>query len=209
MMNLKFFASLICILALLLPVGLPYQAQAADFNAYNICSIFQANRSWKKYAFRAEKKWGTPVEIFMAIIFQESSFRHDVRPKKKRKFLIFTVTTRNGDSLGYAQATKGTWSQYKKESGRRFARRKSFKENLNFIGWYNHKSHKALGIKPDDTFNLYLAYHEGWSGYRSKKWKRKKIKGIAEKVDKQAQLYAEQLVKCSKERREALKKKRK
>lgn len=53
--------------------------------------------------------------------------------------------------------------------------RNNFDDAIMFIGWYTAGTHKQLGISKWDTYNQYLAYHEGRGGYRrgshrSKPW---------------------------------------
>ena len=54
----------------------------------NICSIFLGEIDWYKSAKSAQKRWGTPMHISMAIMKQESTFRAKVRPKRPTFFFI-------------------------------------------------------------------------------------------------------------------------
>ena len=45
------------------------------------------------------------------------------------------------------------------------ADRDDFADAIDFVGWYNHQSVKRSGISPQNTYGLYLAYHEGHGGY--------------------------------------------
>lgn len=46
-------------------------------------------------------------------------------------------------------------------------------------------------------YHLYLAYHEGIAGYRSKQWEDKFwLKRVAKKVEKQQTLYQQQIKSC-------------
>ena len=68
---------------------------------------------------------------------------------------------------------------------------------LDFIGWYNHKSHTRLGIEKTNTRQLYLAYHEGRGGYRRKTFNKKpKLLKVATKVASMASSYDNQLKDC-------------
>ena len=68
---------------------------------------------------------------------------------------------------------------------------------LDFIGWYNHKSHKQLGLSKWNARELYLAYHEGRSGYRRGSFKKKpKLLKVADKVARTADEYGVQLKQC-------------
>ena len=71
---------------------------------------------------------------------------------------------------------------------------------LDFIGWYNHKTMRELGISGSDARNLYLAYHEGRGGYRRGTWKKKQaVRNTAEKVAQTAARYESQLARCESE----------
>ncbi len=68
---------------------------------------------------------------------------------------------------------------------------------LDFIGWYNHQSFTRLKIPRNDTFKLYLAYHEGHAGYarqsyRGQQW----LLDVAARVESRAILYDQQLRSC-------------
>ena len=54
----------------------------------NVCSIFLGEIDWYKSAKSAQKRWGTPIHISMAIMKQESTFRAKVRPKRPTFFFI-------------------------------------------------------------------------------------------------------------------------
>ena len=43
--------------------------------AEDVCKIFRGETDWYKAARKANKRWGTPIGLMMAIIKQESSFR--------------------------------------------------------------------------------------------------------------------------------------
>ena len=47
-------------------------------------------------------------------------------------------------SFGYSQAIKGTWEQYKNETGNTLATRTRFKDSVDFIGWYTDKSNSIF-----------------------------------------------------------------
>jgi len=68
---------------------------------------------------------------------------------------------------------------------------------LEFIGWYNHKSSRQLGISKCDPKRLYLAYHEGHGRYARGTYKRKPdLLRTADRVDWQAKEYGAQLRRC-------------
>ncbi|MEE4297620.1 MAG: hypothetical protein V2J20_13505, partial [Wenzhouxiangella sp.] len=131
----------------------------------NLCQIFDQHGDWYDYAHRSEKRWGTPIAVQMAFVQQESSFRARARPER-RKILGFIPGPRPSSAKGYAQAQDPAWEDYQKATGRRFARRTDMEDALDFIGWYNDVSQRRLGLSKTDAFHLYLAYHDGHSGFQ-------------------------------------------
>ena len=164
-------------------------------NTADGCSIFSERYLWYKFAKKTEKKWGTPIYIQLAIIRMESDFDWLARPERQKIFKVIPYK-RPSSSLGYSQAVKGTWKQYKEETGNKLASRILFKDSVDFIGWYTTKSSKILKISKKDAFKQYLAYHEGWGNYKYYK-ENKKVIGLARKVEKQSKIYRKQLDKCS------------
>ena len=163
-------------------------------NTADSCSIFNERYMWYKHAKKAEKKWGTPIYLQLAIINIESSFYWLAKPPRQRLFKIVPYK-RTSSSFGYSQALKGTWKQYKDETGNKFARRTRFKDSVDFIGWYTNKTEKILKIPKNDAFRQYVAYHEGWGNYKNYKNKQKIIL-LAKKVENQSKKYKTQLNKC-------------
>ena len=164
-------------------------------NTADGCSIFSERYIWYKHAKKTEKKWGTPIYIQLAIIKMESDFNWLAKPPRQKLFKVVPYK-RPSSSFGYSQAVKGTWKQYKDETGNKFARRTRFKDSVDFIGWYTNKTEKILKISKKDSFRQYIAYHEGWGNYKNYK-KKQKIKLLAKKVEKQSNKYKHQLAKCS------------
>ena len=164
-------------------------------NTANSCSIFSERYLWYKYAKKTEQKWGTPIYIQLAIIKMESDFDWLAKPARQKIFKVIPYK-RPSSSLGYSQAVKGTWEQYKKETGNKLATRVRFKDSVDFIGWYTSKSETILKISKQDAFKQYLAYHEGWGNFKHYK-KNKKVIGLAKKVEKQSNIYKKQLLSCS------------
>jgi hypothetical protein len=164
-------------------------------NTANSCSIFNERYLWYKYAKKTEQKWGTPIYIQLAIIKMESDFNWLAKPARQKIFKVIPYK-RPSSSFGYSQAVKGTWEQYKKETGNELATRVRFKDSVDFIGWYTSKSETILKISKQDAFKQYLAYHEGWGNFKHYK-KNKKVIGLAKKVEKQSNIYKKQLLSCS------------
>jgi len=163
-------------------------------NTSNSCKIFDERYLWYKHTKKVEQKWGTPIYIQLAIIKMESDFDWLAKPARQKIFKIIPFK-RPSSSFGYSQAVKGTWEQYKKETGNKLATRVRFKDSVDFIGWYTNKTESILKISKKDAFRQYLAYHEGWGNYKYYK-KNKKVIGLAKKVEKQSNIYKKQLLKC-------------
>ena len=164
----------------------------------DVCKIFKERYSWYKAAKKTEKRWKVPVYVSMAIIKQESSFIADARPGRT-KLLGFIPWKRVTSARGYAQAVDGTWEMYLKDRGGWFVSRNDFEDSVDFVGWYNYKTHKQLGISLTNARALYLAYHEGRGGYkrgsyRTKPW----LLSVADKVQRQSDRYKVQYQGCKK-----------
>ncbi len=171
-------------------------AAAPPRNINDICAIFEERPSWRRQAFRASERWEIPVPVLMAIIHQESSFRARARPARTRRLGIIPGP-RPSSAYGYAQALDGTWRHYRRETGNKWASRRSFADAIDFVGWYCDRSRRLCGIGPEDAFNLYLAYHEGHGGYNRGTYRRKPwLIEIAERVARRAELYRRQLRRC-------------
>tara|TARA_B100000287_G_scaffold203354_1_gene191981 strand:- start:357 stop:959 length:603 start_codon:yes stop_codon:yes gene_type:complete len=164
-------------------------------NTADGCSIFSERYLWYKHAKKTEQKWGTPIYIQLAFIRMESDFDWLARPKRLKLFKVIPYR-RPSSSLGYSQAVKGTWEQYKKETNKRLATRTRFKDSVDFIGWYTNKTEKILKISKKDSFRQYIAYHEGWGNYKNYKNNQKVIL-LAKKVKNYSDKYKKQLSKCS------------
>ncbi len=163
-------------------------------NASNSCSIFEEKYLWYKHAKKTEQKWGTPIYLQLAIIKMESSFDRFAKPPRQKLFKVVPYK-RPSSSFGYSQAVKGTWKQYKEETGNKYATRTRFKDSVDFIGWYTNKTEKILKVSKKDAFKQYIAYHEGWGNYKNYK-KNKKVINLAKRVEKQSNIYKQQLSEC-------------
>jgi hypothetical protein len=162
----------------------------------NLCNIFEENPRWYDHARAAEKNWGTPIAVKMSFIQQESSFRARARPERRR-FLGIFPGRRPSSARGYAQAQDPAWQDYVKATGKMRARRSNIADALDFIGWYNDISHRRLGLAKNDAYNLYLAYHDGHTGYQRGGWRNnRQLQSIASRVDERALTYERQLNSC-------------
>ncbi len=187
------------LLTLLLTVGLVgCAAPPPPKNQSNLCEIFREQPSWYKDAKRMEDQWGTPIQVALAFVKQESSFRHDARPPKK-KVLWVIPWGHVSSAYGYAQAQDPAWSDYQKAT-KNGGRRTNFGDALMFIGWYTHETQRQLGISKWDTYNQYLAYHEGRGGYSRGSYNSKpNLIKVARRVEQQAKDYGWQLKQCRSE----------
>ena len=134
----------------------------------NVCAVFSQNDgwfdNWQRASDRASARHGIPVPILMATVRKESGFKPRARPPRT-KLLGFIPWKHQSTAYGYSQALDGTWSEYVREIGNRGARRTSFADAVDFVGWYHAKSASTLGIARNDAYNLYLAYYLGRGGY--------------------------------------------
>ncbi len=168
-------------------------------NPDNICHIFEEKPGWYKAAKRAEKKWGAPLQVPMAMMYQESRFNSKARPP--RNYLLgFIPWTRKSSAFGYSQAKTGTWKDYRRETGNGWADRDDFSDAIDFMGWFIAKTHTINKVSKWDARNQYFNYHEGWGGYRKGTYKRKKwLINVAEKVHIRASNYGAQYRACKAE----------
>ncbi len=170
---------------------------SAPRNLDNACSIIKERPKYYKAMQRTERRWGVPVYVQMATMYQESKFVGNARTPVR--FVLGVIPMgRQSSAYGYAQALDGTWEEYQRAEGGRGAERDDIDDATDFMGWYMNLSHETLGIAKTDARNQYLAYHEGRTGYarrsyRSKAW----LLRIADSVAERAAMYEQQLASCS------------
>jgi hypothetical protein len=179
----------------LLALSLTACATPPPKNPDNICEIFYENRDWYYAAQDMNEKWGTPIHVPIAMMYQESSFIHNAAPPME--YFLFIPIGRASDAYGYAQAKTMTWDDYQRETGNSWADRDDFADAIDFMGWFTAKTHKINGVSKWDAYAQYLNYHEGWGGYRNKSYNKKAwLVKVARKVDKRSKQYARQLKGC-------------
>lgn len=167
-----------------------------SFNSSDACDIFKSNPQWRIITENTKNKWGVPVTLQLAFIKQESSFKKNAKPPRKKLFGIIP-SKRASSAHGYSQALNGTWEDYKKSTGNTGANRKKFRDASDFIGWYIDGSYRLLKLPKTDVFNHYLAYHEGRGGFQKKTYNKKKwLLEVAKKVEGQAIGYTRQIKLC-------------
>jgi hypothetical protein len=165
-------------------------------NVHDSCAIFDEKPRWYDAAKEAERRWGTPVAVQLAIIHQESRFDAKAKPRRRR-ILGIIPGPRPSTAYGYAQALQSTWDDYRRDTGNWRARRADFADAADFVGWYTHKTSRATGVSKRDAYSLYLAYHEGDGGFRRGTHKRKPwLLSTARRVSDLAARYNQQLARC-------------
>lgn len=173
-------------------------------NPADACAIFHEQEDWYAAAHEAQRRWGTPVPVQLAIINQESSFMDDARPPRYRLLGLIPLW-RPSSAYGYGQATDATWERYRSKTGKDGAERDEFEDVVDFIGWYTHQSHVQLGIPKHDAYRQYLAYHEGQAGYQRRTHAGKPgLLHAARTVAATADVYRRQLTGCRAELEQAL-----
>jgi len=91
---------------------------------------------------------------------------------------------------------EGTWNEYKNETNRKRAKRNNFSDSVDFVGWYLSKA-KSVKIKSYEVDKLYIAYHEGYGGYKRKTYRDKGwLVDVAKKVKYNSVRYERQLKNC-------------
>jgi hypothetical protein len=188
---------LVCALAVCLSACLG--GQHPPRNVHDLCDIFRENRDWYESAHESQGRWGVPIPVMMAIIYQESEFEAEARPPRTSCLWIFPGP-RPSSALGYAQALDTTWKEYQRYTGNTGADRDDFGDAVDFVGWYCYMSHKRCKIARNDAYSLYLAYHEGQGGFNRGTYQRKTwLKQAAVRVKSRAKTYERQLASCESE----------
>jgi hypothetical protein len=184
------------ILLALLSLLLQACATATPTNRQNICALFEEKSGWYKDAKKAADKWQSTVPIIMSIMYQESAYVAKARPPRTKILWIFPGP-RPSDAYGYPQAKDNTWDWYQEKTGHYSARRHDFGDAADFIAWYNWQSNQLAGVPLNDSFSLYLAYHEGQGGYKRGTYKGKQwLLKIAKTVASRTANFDAQLKNC-------------
>jgi len=162
----------------------------------DLCRVFEERPSWKNAAGASRERWGVPEPVQLAIVYQESRFRSDARPPRRR-FLGLIPLSRPSSAYGFGQALEGTWREYVRDTERPKARRTHFPDVADFIGWYADRAHERVAVSPTDPYQLYLAYHEGLSGFRERRFESKPwLLDVAREVESRAATYGLQQRVC-------------
>jgi hypothetical protein len=169
---------------------------SAPRNLDDACSIIRQRPAYIKAMSATERRWGVPVAVQMATLYQESKFIGNAKTPHRYALGIIPMG-RQSSAYGYAQALDGTWDEYRRAQGRWGARRDRISDATDFMGWYMHQSYEKLGIAKNDVQSQYLAYHEGRTGfakgtYRGKDW----LMQVTADLGARAVMYDQQLQSC-------------
>lgn len=169
---------------------------SAPRNLEDACALASERPQYFNAMRNAEQRWQVPVPVQMAIIHAESRFIGDARTPHRYAAGVIPMG-RQSSAYGYSQALDGTWRDYQDETGRSRARRDNIHDATDFIGWYSHRSRDRNGIALSDARNLYLAYHEGHTGYANRSYNAKPwLLQLADRVEQRAIMYDMQLRSC-------------
>lgn len=169
---------------------------SAPRNLDDACSIVSQRPNYLRAMTDTQRRWGVPVAVQMATIYQESKFVGNARTPHRYALGVIPMG-RQSSAYGYSQALDGTWEEYLQTSGGRGAKRDDIRHATDFMGWYMDETTRRLGIPKTDARNQYLAYHEGRTGYargshNSKAW----LLRVADEVAARAVVYDTQLRSC-------------
>ena len=171
-------------------------ATAPPANPNDLCAIFTERPRWHRAATDAQRRWRAPIAVMMAVMYKESSYRHDAKPPRKKLFGVIPWR-RESSAYGFAQATDAAWQDYVRGTGNRGADRDRFGDAVDFVGWYLNNAHRRAGIARADARNLYIAYYAGIGGYQRGTWKNNAwLKDAAARVASRSERYAGQLAGC-------------
>lgn len=169
---------------------------SAPRNLDNACSILQQRPGYLRAFRAAERKWGVPVHVQMASMYQESKFKSDARTPFRYTLGVIPMG-RQSSAFGYSQALNGTWDEYVQDQRAFRAKRNDIDDAADFMGWYMAESNRRLGIPLNDARNQYLAYHEGRTGfargsYNGKAW----LLRVSDEIAARSMTYQRQLSSC-------------
>ena len=171
---------------------------AAVSNVFDICQIYRENPHWLEAGLDASQRWGTPLDVKMAIIWRESAFRAEARPPF-REVMGVPTGERLSSAYGFSQAIDGTWAWYLQDADMGGAQRNRFVDAVDFVGWYMNKTAELNGLPFTDAYHQYLAYHQGHTGFRRGRWRAPEyawLRRAAAQVEDQARRYRDQMRRC-------------
>ncbi len=169
---------------------------SAPRNLDDACAILAQRPAYWKAMKATERRWGVPVSVQMAAIYQESKFIGNARTPHRYALGVIPMG-RQSSAYGYSQALDGTWEEYQQSEGGRGSKRDDIADATDFMGWYMHQSSERLGISKSDAEGQYLAYHEGRTGYANQTYLGKPwLVEVAAAVGARAAMYESQLGYC-------------
>ena len=169
---------------------------SAPRNLDDACALSRERPQYFRAMRNTERKWGVPVHVLMATIYQESKFVGNARTPHRFALGIIPLG-RQSSAYGYSQALDATWEEYQAAEGGRRARRDRIDDATDFMGWYMYQSEQRLGISRNDARAQYLAYHEGRTGYANQSYLAKGwLVDVAASVAARADKYQAELATC-------------
>ena len=160
------------------------------------CAIIRERPQYLRAMEKTERRWGVPVHVQMATIYQESKFIGNARTPYTYTLGVIPMG-RQSTAYGYSQALNATWEEYQQAEGGRRSKRDDIADATDFMGWYMDESSRNLGISKSDAQSQYLAYPEGRTGYVNKSYLGKPwLVEVAARVGSRSEMYAEQLAYC-------------
>lgn len=142
----------------------------------NLTALLERKPNYKEAATKATELYGVPTNTIFAFIKYESAFNE-------------YAAARTSSARGLGQFLDNTWEGFIKdikkdghkdhalyakmmsdpEWGKRDPREWRFNPEVSIhaVAWYTEKNALALHIEFSDTFNLYMAHHEGAGGYQA------------------------------------------
>jgi hypothetical protein len=169
---------------------------SAPRNMDDACDIIRQRPTYYKAMKATERKWGVPVHVQMAAIYQESKFIGNARTPHRFSLGVIPMG-RQSSAYGYSQALDGTWEEYPRDQRRFGAKRDRIADATDFMGWYMSQSSDRLGISKTDAESQYLAYHEGRTGFSNQSYLGKPwLVEVASAIGRRSQTYAGQLAAC-------------
>lgn len=169
---------------------------SAPRNLDDACDVIRQRPTYYKAMKATERKWGVPVHVQMAAIYQESKFIGNARTPHRFSLGVIPMG-RQSSAYGYSQALDGTWEEYQRDQRRFGAKRDRIADATDFMGWYMSQSTDRLGISKTDAESQYLAYHEGRTGFANQSYLGKPwLVEVASAIGRRSQTYAGQLAAC-------------
>ena len=160
------------------------------------CAVLNQRPTYFKAMKAAERRWGIPVYVQMATIYQESKFIGNARTPHRYALGVIPMG-RQSSAYGYSQALNDTWAEYQQDQRKGGAKRDRIGDATDFMGWYMDESSRKLGISKFDAEAQYLAYHEGRTGYANQSYLGKPwLVEVAADIGARAETYARQLQSC-------------